>query len=308
MKTFISKNVLAQLKQGNYKDSEFEKLMDSLATEVALDWPALLNLLDADDFVKNFPPFTSQDPLYQQIIIALEAKTHPELLEHLFDQLFVESLNWVRSQTEVDPNYLAEKIRQKQTLQALGPILSKPLLHNQKLLFGQPYPFIHDLIFFLAWDRVCINLAILFEYPSVAVNVKPGLVILRNCLIESFQHIMAKQETTPSFFRFIEALYAYEMREEHLQSYSDREWITLCESAQALRSREEIIDVSYIDKFIIDRKHFSFSSKVLTMDSSEKVNKSIGLARYMIDKLNSEDQNWHYELQSTEIICLHSGY
>lgn len=274
----------------------------SQSDEIMLGWPGLLEFLEIE-IARSFPSFTKDDPLYQEIIIALEAKPHPEHLEHLFDQVFVKCLNWVRSKQEIHPTFLAHAIRERKSSQ----LFSKPIDHYERLFLEHPYHTIHDLTLYLGWDRVCVDMAVLFEYQSTSDHVKQGLSLLRSCLIESFQHITAQKKTIPGFFRLAEALYAFQMREESLQTYSDAAWQTLCESAQALRPRDQFLEVPYIDQALFDTKnsaHLPLSAKALTLDSWDKVNKSLGLARYMIDTLKNEDVDWHYDLQAMEVSSL----
>ncbi len=299
MRVIIDKNIVIKTKEG-IKNSSLEELVKADA-DITFDWPALLEFLGID-LAKMFSPFTSEDNLYREVIIALESKPHVEHLEHLFDQIFVDCLNWVRSKEEIHPNYLLNEIR-KLNANTVQPLFSKTLRDYERLLFEESYLSVHDLTLYLAWDRVCVNLAIIFEYPSTAENVKEGLRVLRDCLIESFQHITTQKETHPGFFRLIEALYAFQMREEYLQTYSDPEWQTLCESSQVLRFRDEFLSVPYIDQAIFNtqqNEHLPALVKVLTLDSWDKVSKSLKLARYIIDKLKNENHNWKYDIHTIE--------
>lgn len=302
MRVLVDKSVIKKVKEG-FKIEALDELVAADA-DIVFAWPSLLAFLDID-LAKEYPSF-SQSALYPEVIAALEAKPHAEYLEHLYDQIFVDCLNWVRSKEAIHPNYLLNKIREVQKTSMAKPF-SKPLHHYERMLFEEPYLAIHDLIFYLAWDRVCVDLATLFEYPSTSENVREGLHILRDCLIESFQHITKEQETHPGFFRFLEAIYAYQMREEFLQTYPDAEWQVLCESSQALRPREEFLAVPYTDQTIFstqNNQHLPAPVKVLTFDSWEKVSKSLNLARYIIEKLKTENHRWKYDIHSTEIICL----
>lgn len=302
MRVLVDKSVIEKAKEG-FKISVLEELVMADA-DVVFAWPVLLEFLGID-LAKDYPHF-SQSVLYPEVIAALEAKPHAEYLEHLYDQVFVDCLNWVRTKEVIHPNYLLNKIRE---IQATTPakLFSKPLHHYERMLFEEPYLAIHDLTFYLAWDRVCVDLATLFEYPSTSENVRQGLQILRDCLIESFQHITQEQETDPGFFRFLEALYAFQMREEFLQAYPDQEWQILSESSQSLRPREEFLVVPYTDQTIFNTRkneHLPIPVKVLTFDSWVKVTTSLNLARYMIEKLKSENYEWAYEIHSSEVICL----
>lgn len=309
MKLLIDRSVVRRITEEHFTNSPFERALSSHLAEgsgFVLSWPALIELLGFGDLAKGFPSFTDADPLYQEMITALESKTHPEYLEHLFDQVFVKCLNWVRSMPEIHPTFLGDVIRERRGA-AVSTFFSKSLDHYEKLFLDHPYQTIHDLTLYLAWDRVCVDLAIVFEYPSTSDHVLQGLALLRECLIESFQHITAQKKTVPGFFRMVEALYAYQMRQERLQTYSDADWQTLCESSQSLRPRDQFVDIPYVDAALFDSKNSAnlpLSAKALTMNSWDQVSKSAALARYMIDVLKSEDVDWHQDLQAIEIICL----
>ena len=137
---------------------------------------------------------------------------------------------------------------------------------------------------------MCVALSAIFEQPKIKHS--QGLKVLKDCLIESFQHITAQGTAKPSFFRLIETLYAYEMRDENLDNYTEADWLTLCQSSLSLRPREELIDVEYIDQALNDEPII-----VLTSDSEEKVRLSFSLANYMI---KSHDLN--YTLSPAKVI------
>lgn len=308
MKLLIDRSIVHRVKEEQLTNNPFARLLGSHLSEgsdLILGWPSLLEFLDCGDLAKSFPAFTAADPLYQEVVAAVESKTHAEYLEHLFDQVFVKCLNWVRSKPEIHPTFLANAIRERSG-SAVSKVFSKSIEHYEKLFLDHPYQAIHDLTLYLAWDRVCVDLAIIFEYDSVSEHVAEGLALLRECLIESFQHITAQKKTVPGFFRMVEALYAYQMRQERLQTYSDADWQTLCESSQSLRPRDQFVDIPYIDGALFDSSsaHLPLSAKALTTNSWDRVSKSIALARYMIGVLKSEDVDWHQDLQAIEVICL----
>ncbi len=104
-----------------------------------------------------------------------------------------------------------QKKRQSLALSQINEIFAQSLDDYEQSLLQNPSYTMHDLILYLAWDRVCINLAVIFEHDFSNANHR-GLEVLKECLLESFQHITSEGRTIPSFFRAIEALYAYQMR------------------------------------------------------------------------------------------------
>lgn len=166
----------------------------------------------------------------------------------------------------------------------------------------------HDLILYLAWDRVCVHLAIVFENVDQNPNIRNGLEVLKECLLESFQHITSQGKTLPGFFRLVETLYAYQMREEYLQTYTDSEWLILCEGSRALKPRESLGDLLYIDAAVVHDQELNETPKeflkMFTLEVVEKVNASLSLADYMIEQLKRDDPRWRYNLRPVEIICL----
>lgn len=276
-------------------------------------WPSLLISLNLESLFADFFKFDAQNPLFALIISTLETNQDKELLIHLYDQLFAECLTHIKNLPQVNPQFLVEQIQSKRQ-NALSPPFSPLIIslfdHYEKLIRENPTHARHDLILYLAWDRICVCLALIFEYNSAISDIKPGLDILRECLLESFQHITAHGRTVPSFFRLIEALYAYEMRAENLQTYSEEEWLTLCQGAQALKNREEIADLFYIDGAIIDSQYLEKLNstgetlKIFTLEPPKNVEASLLLARYFVEKLKLITSEWHYTLRPLEVGCL----
>jgi hypothetical protein len=261
--------------------------------------------------LENFPTFDKQNELFTLMIYLLPLEAEKEHLIRAYDQVFVECLTHVKAMPQMDPAFLLKHIQQKmQSLTQADKLFVQSLARYEQRLLEYPAHFMHDLILFLAWDRACVNLAIVFEHPSPDVNIQSGLEVLKECLLESFQHITAHGRTAPGFFRLIETLYAYQMREERLQIHTEDEWTILCESASALKPREILGDVWYIDAAVADEEKLKKMEqenerlKVFTMDSADKVRASLSLARYMIDKLKNETAEWRYSLAPVEVICL----
>lgn len=292
-------------------------LPNNKSLQVNFGWPSLFEYLHLGSLFEKFPKFDDQSNLFAFITSALDLGAETDLLIRLYDQVFVEYLTQVKALPQIHPKFLLEQIQKKRASSSslVNELFSHPLDKYEKSLMENPANTIHDLILHLAWDRVCTNLAILFELPSSNPTFQKGLEIFKECLLESFQHITGHGKTVPGFFRLLEALYAYQMREERLETYTDAEWLILCQSSRALKPREGLIDLFYIDAALVEEEKFKQNHeqdllKVFTLDSTEKVNAALALADYMIEKLKLEVPDWRYVLRPVEIVCLgdHRSY
>lgn len=265
--------------------------------EVIFDWNALFEYLDLELIFKNFPKFNDEHPLFHHFLSILE-ENDPNVWMNLFDQLFALCLTDVKNMQEINQAFLITEIQKKREASNLNVLFEKTLVWYERLLSDATYHTIHDLTLYLAFDRVCVSLATLFEHPSPNKKIIPGLKVLRDCLIESFQHITLQGRTAPSFFRLIEAIYAYEMRDENLDNHTEEEWLNLCQSSRALRPREELIDVKYIDYALRGDGEMI----ALTSDSDEVVKSSYSLASYVMQKLKQEVPGWSFSLKPIHVI------
>lgn len=318
MRIFFDNKLIQKIASSETKNNAFlaacmdaDLLADDQLIHVTLGWPSLLEYLNLGGVLENFPTFDYQNELFALILSLLPLDSEKELLIRTYDQVFVECLTYVKALPQMDPDFLLQQIQQKQhSLTQADKPFNQSLARYEKRLLEHPAHFMHDLILFLAWDRACVNLAIVFEQSSPDVNILRGLDVLKECLLESFQHITAHGRTAPGFFRLIEALYAYQMREERLQIHTEDEWAILCQSASALKPREILSDVWYIDASIADEeklkrmKQENEHLRVFTMDPADKVSVCLSLVRYMINKLKEETSEWRYSLAPVEVICL----
>jgi hypothetical protein len=291
MKIYLDNQLIRSLPNGDMFEDP---------SQIHFSWSSLLECLDLGLLFESLPNFDSQNELYVHILSTLSLDFDKENLFKLYDQVFVECLNLIKALEPVRPDFLIEKIREKRSKLSL---FSNPLNQFENLLTIHPKASMHDLILYLAWDRICVYLAIVFESAPADVNTQRGLQVLKECLIESFHHISATGKTRPGFFRFSEAIYAFLMREEHLQTYSDPDWMILCQSSQALRNRNELPNVPYIDEGIFSSHHMSKPFiKVFTLDSLDKVTVSKTFSNYLLQKCREEMPLWDYLLFPVEII------
>jgi hypothetical protein len=274
-----------------------------------LDWPAFLGSIDLGSIFESFPKFDHTNKLFALLISNLVLESRNDLIIRLYDQVFVECLTEVKALPQMNPAYLIGKILEKrQSLTSESSnILAEPLERYEILFERNPSSIMHDLVLYLAWDRVCVRLAIIFEYNFPDQKIPKGMQVLKECLKESFQHITGQGKTRPSFFRLAEAMYAFYMREENLKSHTESEWLVLCQGAKVLTFREDLADVCYVDAAIknlhgknseVEPLHF------FTMDSIEKVNARLTLSRFILEKFKQDESEWHYVFSSSEIVCV----
>ncbi len=319
MKSFIDNTLLKNLILQKNKDYQELLLEACHEADVPLDsdqmqpiyyWPTLLTCLNLESLFDNFFQLDEEHELFKALIITLNRDLDEELLMRLYDQLFVECLTHVKNLPEIDAAVLLEKIKLKkeEISTEIAPLVLPLLDYYETYLSEHRAHAMHNLILFLAWDRMCVNMAKIFEYDSASTIIRPGLNILRACLLESFQHITTQNRTSPSLFRLLEALYADEMRQENLDVHSEEGWSALCQGVRGLRSREELADVFYIDEALttIKNNENNFSDdtilKVLTAESLERVESTLILVGYLMERIRAIDMQWPYILRPTEVV------
>ncbi len=290
--------------------------LEAVGPQVVLSWPTLLEYIAAGELFEAIPPFDQQSPLFALLIASLGADGPSDAIVRLFDQIFVECLTQIKALPHIQQAFLIEHIRQKQRSGTSSPaqdLFDFSLANFEKALKADPYKILHDLTLYLAWERVCVNLAKIFEHsfegsPLLKIS-QSGLEALKACLLESFQHIAAQGKTVPGFFRLIEAIYAFEMRPENIDYHSDAAWALLCQSSRALKPRDRLAAACYIDAVIIDEHKPSkmCTCHFLTLDSPEQVRASLALTRYMLEKFKNEIPGWRYALGRAEIVCFKGG-
>ncbi len=276
MKTFIDQRLACEVQR-------LKGLMDPSSDTLVLSYAALFEYLDLGSLFESFPKLDEDHKLFSLFKTILESDQKNDLLIHFYDQLFTECLTYVKALPQMDPAFLIEQIQKKK-----DPSLD---LYEQALT-NNPYPIIHGLILHLAWDRMCVYIASLFDRDF------SDLRILKECLVESFDHITAQGKTVPGLFRFIEALYSYYLKKENLQIHTSEEWEILSKGSAILEPRETFVSVPYMDGVNAECR------KVLTLDSLDKVKIGMALATVIFEKLKKEDPNWAYTLSPAQVFCL----
>lgn len=275
--------------------------------DFALSWPALLELIELGHLYDTLPVFHERNIFFNALCSALSVNATSERILDLYDQIFAECLTEIKNLPEVQYSFLVNRINEKlNSVILLQPKLHLALASCEKLLIEEPYNALHDLILYLAWDRMCINIACIFDqYPSKETKIQ-GFEVLISALIESFQHITQHARTKPGFFRLVETMYAFQMREENLEIHTEAEWLLLCQCSKALMAREQLIDLYYVDAALINAQNRSetLPLKIFTLYSRCHVQSVLALAEYANNKMKNYRPEWPFQLGSIDIINL----
>lgn len=275
------------------------------ADQLQFLWPSFLQYLNLADLFKGFPKFDESNSLYRDYIAHLLQKQDQSFVFNMYDHLFAECLTQVKAFSEMNAPFLMEallKADEKNTSSYLKKLFSYSTERYKKSFSDNPVFAMHDLIFYLGWDRMCVCVGNLFDYQTTEPHFLTNIKIFKDCLIESFQHITKTGHTAPSFFKLVEALFFYQMREEHLQNHSEEEWQILNKSFHAFHSKDKLADYYYIDTRLVENNKLDLKPKFLNLDSKDYVSTRIALAQLMNKKLKEENPSWNFDLLDTEII------
>lgn len=306
MKMVVDNQIVRLLVSRDRKTLE-NPLISNSDNHLSFRWPSLLEYLGLGSIFSKLPEFDQSQPLFVACVSALCTHENSEDLFHVYDRLFAEVLNQINALPEIKASYLLEAINEKQQIEMNG-LLSPALANYETLLTENASHTMHDLILYLAWDRMCVCMARLFDYQSTDPKFLRGISVFRDCLIESFLHITQQGKTAPGIWRMLEAFLFYQMREENLEKLSAAEWTMFSQSFQLLKAQEELVDFFYIDDAIVLEKEGKVEEQnsvcYVTLDSFERVDARISLAQHMIGKLISEVSNWGYVLRPKKIVYL----
>lgn len=297
MKVFIDNNLISQTPSDVKNNFKFKPESE----DIQLNWPSLLNLIGLGDILRNLPPFDSNNNLYKYFNGILAFNPKDEYLFEVYDQMFAESLTEIKNLDEIQQSNLLTRIQKKRSLGELD-LFNEALIEFEFLLREHPYEIMHDLILYLGWDRMCVRVAILFD-ECKSTNAFKSLEVLKNCLLESFEHITKQERTKPGFYRLVETLFAFEMREENLQKHQEEVWQILCKSTRALMPRDELMNAHYIDEAISNTTDKE-PIRVITEDTPEKVDTVIALTNLMLRRIKAQLPYWPYTLLKSDIIHL----
>lgn len=283
-------------------------LGEKIEGQLSFSWPSLLEYLELGQLLSRIAPFDKTHLLFQAAISALCEVDNPEDLFYIYDSLFTEMLKKIKALPEIDSAFLLQKIEEKKgrlSFLEMEKILSPAIAAQEKALKENASYAMHDLILYLAWDRMCVCMARLFDYQFANTRFQKNLKNLKWCLIESYQHIASQGMTRPSFYRMLEALFYYQMREENLQLHPEADWELLTQSFSALKGPNELVDIFYIDHAVVpESQEEQGISCHLTLDPPELVQSRLALASYMVGRLKEDFPQWKYTLRPGNIIHL----
>lgn len=284
--------------------------ISSTDNSISFRWPSLLEYLGLGSLFSTLPIFDQSQPMFTACIETLSSNEEKEVIFYVFDHLFAEHLNQIKALRQINASFLLHAIEERRA--KAEKFISSTLLNYEKAFKENASHAMHDLILYLAWDRMCVWMGHLFNYQSTDSKFLKAITVLKECLVESYQHISRQGRTAPSFYRMLEALFFYQMREENIQKHTDEEWTLLSQSFPILKGQNELIDFFYIDDAMTSGSHSKKNPEnsicYLTLDSSDRVNSRLALAQYMVSKLKEEIVDWDYVLQPQQILhlCLKS--
>lgn len=261
--------------------------------QIEMERSSFLACIGLGKILESFPAFDEKNAFFAFCKSDLIFDLEKDVITYLYDQIFVGCLTDVQNSLKIEVSFLLEQLAE--TEKKVPGCLSSAFLKYKQRLIDTPKQLIHDLTLYLAWDLVCLRIAILFENISSDSRNQNLLKGLEECLVESFTHITQQGKTKPDFFRMCEALYANAMRQENLQGYPQEEWEILSKSCQALMPREELSNVFYLSLEETE-------GKVFTLDPPNKVEAVLRLAEYMMQKIRQEIPSWQYGIFPLEVV------
>lgn len=247
-------------------DIQTVKNSAQISSSILLRWPTLLAYLDLESLYTQLPTLN-----FQACLEVLKDGDENQAID-LFDRLFAENITLIKGLPEIDPSFLLEAIVKKQSDKRF---LFSLKAYEERFRENTPY-LMHDLILYLSWERMCITVSCLFDMQVEDLNFLRNLKVIKECLKESYLHIVKDGKTHPSLYRLLEALFYYHMREENLQGHTDEEWAILNQSFPVLKDQNTLADVFYID----DMEDVSY----ITLDSPDIVNARLAFADCMLKK------------------------
>jgi hypothetical protein len=273
--------------------------------QFVLEWPSLLEYLGFGSLFETDPKVDGQNKIFSTAVEVLKLDSDREVIHYLYDQIFVECLTQIKKLPQIHPKILIDQIHLKRANPLFSEIedpFFEALDSYEQKLSKTPYEAIHDLTLNLAWDRVCVYLGAIFDHATL--KNQNGLVILKECLIESFTHIKLQGKTSPSFIRLVEALFAFYMKEENLNTHTENEWHVLCKGVETLHSRDYLPDATYIDSGIAIQGQVKQTLPVLTVEPLDRVKARLALVDLIMTKLKQTDPDWKFFLQPFEVLCV----
>lgn len=245
--------------------------------QISFRWPSFLESLELGSIMTSLPVFDENATLFQAIVATLSTTEEKEVIFYLYDHLFAEILTQIKALPQIKIPFLIQAMEEKALFSSLNTY--------KTAFIEKTADTIHDLILYLAWDRMCVCIGRLFSCASMDLKFIHGLEVLKECLLESYQHISRQKRTIPSFYRMVEALFFYQMREENLQKHTADQWKILTQSFVVIQAEEKLADCFYIDDIISLEEDLDC---YWVSDSIERVSVRIALVQCILDIMQSE--------------------
>jgi hypothetical protein len=250
------------------------------------------------------PVFDETNPLFESTVSTLSAQGNREVVHYVYDHLFAENLRQIQALPQMHAAWMIQAIRAKR--QEVNSFISSPLAVYEAACEQNPSHFMHDLVLYLAWDRMCIWMGCLFDHQRIEPPFLQALVYLKECLMESYQHLVQNGRTKPGIYRMMEAFFFMEMREENLQHHTPSDWELLSRSFQAITPQDKLIDVPYIDEAVVvkERPVEGLSACIVASDSLELVTSRLRFASWTMERIAAPYPEWRYRLipSTTELL------
>lgn len=267
---------------------------------IIFKWPTLLKFLKLDP-MPQLKTWDETNPIFQLYLKSLFSITEKELLYHIYDMLFAETIGEIKSLKDLSKKNLLEKIenisnQNKNIINALQSFQSDFSGSNSKAM--------HDLILYLSFERMCHCLSKFLDYQTKDLTYTHNLKVLRECLIDSYVHIRSQGNCFLSFYTLIESLFFFEMREENLSKHTDEEWKVLNQTFSVLKQDEGLTSCFYIDDALSELETSKNTSpkSYLSCESKEIVEIRLNFANVMLKKLQNEIPSFQYVLKPLLII------
>lgn len=308
MKIFIDNNIARILRAEPSKIAQLPFLNPE--NPLILLWPTFLGYLTLESVLTELPPFEPTQQLFQACLTALSTYEEEATIYEMYDRLFTENLRQIQALPAINAEYLLQAIKERKTLlvEEKDIILLNALDDYEIKLSKSPSLTMHELILYLAWEQICLQMAVLFDYQSRNAKFIQGLDILKGCLLESYSHITQQEKIPLSIYRLFEAFFFIQMREENLQLHSDAEWAILNKSFKAIKTPDEVADVSYIDNGVVYTESLqpgkTPSECYLTLIPETTLGIRLSFAQFMMKKIQAEFPQWNYSLQEKEVKSL----
>lgn len=301
-------NQIAGLISSNSDKIQNNPTLFNQSNHLIFRWPSLLEYLGLGSVLLHLPEFGPDDPVFIASVETLSVSEKKEVIYQLYDQIFAEILSRIKALPQINASFLLQTIKHQRKKNSVetSRVLSDSLDGYETALTEKSIYTMHDLILYLAWDRMCVCMAKVFDYQSTDPKFIKGIRVIKECLVESYEHIKEQGRTAPGIYRMLESFLFYEMREENLDKLSDTEWAAFSKSFQFLKRQDALADYFYIDDAVVDQSilHAEEDIEYLVLDAPDRISAQFDFISLMMDKLKSEFPSWKYALLPKKVISL----